>query len=204
MHFNQGLVPLQFCYQFYGSLLLIGFLTSCASVILAMMTIYEVRGTELAWTLSFVGLFGLTRLLMSPFSTMTDEDDLIHYFGGNHNGDIHHLQSTKNLELDIKTFVYGNDGDNKLFDSPAIRNLSCSICLQCFEIGQEVSVTTACKHVFHSECLKRWTQRSATCPYCRQDLKKSPTVRKNGERRKLPGAIGIFEGTFESIFDLTS
>eukprot|EP00536_Pseudo-nitzschia_multiseries_P003217 jgi/Psemu1/185352/e_gw1.48.79.1 len=50
------------------------------------------------------------------------------------------------------------------------KNSLCSICLQCFEIGEEISLVTPCQHTFHSQCLKLWVRTSPTCPYCRHDL----------------------------------
>jgi hypothetical protein len=48
-----------------------------------------------------------------------------------------------------------------------------------------------------------WIQKSATCPYCRQDLEKKPPVEeefRNWEQRNLPGALGIFEGVFDDFY----
>jgi hypothetical protein len=107
------------------------------------------------------------------------------------------------LAVDIRTLGKENKEHDPLFISPAIQNSPCSNCLQCFESGQEVSVVTPCNHTFHSECLRMWIQKSATCPYCRQDLEKKPPVEeefRNWEQRNLPGALGIFEGVFDDFY----
>jgi len=205
MHFTHDFIPLQLYYQLYGSLLLVGFFGACVSFCLAMMTINGTGGIEVAMSLSCVGFFGLVRILMPLWTSMTDED-LYYSLDTNRNDNC----GTKSLDdLAVDTMILEkSDKDNvgTLFISPSIQDSTCcSVCLQCFEYGQEISVT-ACKHTFHSACLQKWIHKSATCPYCRQDLeKKNPKEEEseNGRRRKLAGALGMFEGVFESIYDFT-
>jgi hypothetical protein len=45
----------------------------------------------------------------------------------------------------------------------------CSICLN--QYGNKILAELPCRHVFHSECIKRWAQNYTTCPYCRFDWK---------------------------------
>lgn len=202
MHFTQSFVSLQFCYQFYGSLILVGIFGACASFCLALMTIYGTGGIELALAFSFVGLIGLLRILMPPWTTIADHEHV--YFP------LDIDCQTKLLdELAVDTMILGQEtkDNDDLLDPLVLQNTPCSICLQCFEIGQEVSVVIGCGHTFHSNCLQKWIQKSATCPYCRQDIEKKLPMEEgsdNGGRRKLPGALGIFEGAFDSIYDLTS
>jgi len=44
---------------------------------------------------------------------------------------------------------------------------SCSICLEKFTVGIEVSVLS-CKHIFHTTCVRRWICESNSCPTCRE------------------------------------
>lgn len=50
----------------------------------------------------------------------------------------------------------------------------CPICLHDFELGQHISETKACGHVFHGDCIKRWlasnNNHATCCPYCRADI----------------------------------
>ncbi|GFR11156.1 e3 ubiquitin-protein ligase TRAIP [Trichonephila clavata] len=43
--------------------------------------------------------------------------------------------------------------------------MRCVICTDCFD-GHGI-VATQCGHVFHSQCLLKWIDRSKTCPECR-------------------------------------
>lgn len=189
MHISHGCIPLQLSFDIYFALL-VGILGGCLSFCLAMMAIYRTGGIELTLGLHFVVIFGLVRLLMPPWSTITDEQDLQFSFDGNHNNNNYRAKMLCELAVDTRTFGEENKEHDPLFPSPTSRNSSCSICLQSFESGQEVSVVNHCKHTLHSECLQMWVQKSATCPYCRQDLEKKPRVEeefRNGERRNLPG-----------------
>jgi uncharacterized Zn finger protein (UPF0148 family) len=47
------------------------------------------------------------------------------------------------------------------------RHQSCSICLDEYELGEQIRVLP-CQHTFHSECIFPWlTERSPTCPLCK-------------------------------------
>ncbi|XP_078444423.1 NEP1-interacting protein 2-like isoform X2 [Wolffia australiana] len=45
---------------------------------------------------------------------------------------------------------------------------SCSICLQDYEIGEEVA-TLPCIHKFHTKCVARWRTRANACPMCKNE-----------------------------------
>ena len=47
----------------------------------------------------------------------------------------------------------------------------CCICFRAFDNSVEIR-RTDCGHVFHSDCLLAWLERSLTCPLCRDDLTK--------------------------------
>ncbi|KAL4479516.1 hypothetical protein ABPG72_011838 [Tetrahymena utriculariae] len=74
---------------------------------------------------------------------------------------------------------------------------SCSICLQEFEMDDEVRLTY-CTHFFHSDCLKQWLKKQKNCPNCRNDLtesclqekKKSPSTFLRQIFRNRLGSIG--------------
>lgn len=50
--------------------------------------------------------------------------------------------------------------------------LSCSICLDDFDVGDELSWSRQlrCQHVFHSDCLASWLMKNDECPVCRTVL----------------------------------
>lgn len=77
---------------------------------------------------------------------------------------LHERPTVETLEEDEDE---DEDEDNKM---------GCLVCLCSIEEGDEVK-ELRCEHVFHSECLERWTgyrHHHATCPLCRHSLAAPP------------------------------
>ena len=49
----------------------------------------------------------------------------------------------------------------------------CSICLESYRSGQEVSIL-ACSHEYHSSCIGEWMLKNRSCPMCRKDIHNQP------------------------------
>ncbi|CAF1070036.1 unnamed protein product [Adineta steineri] len=49
----------------------------------------------------------------------------------------------------------------------------CSICLETYRSGQEVSILS-CSHEYHSSCIKEWMIKNRSCPMCRKDIHNQP------------------------------
>mmetsp|Transcript_2500 Transcript_2500/g.6020 ORF Transcript_2500/g.6020 Transcript_2500/m.6020 type:complete len:200 (+) Transcript_2500:299-898(+) len=199
MHITQSVIQLQLCYHFCNCLLLVGFLGGCISFVLALMTLYGAIGIRSAFFMSFSGFFGLVRLIMPPWSSLIAEEDSF----------LSIQEETKRRQVklsDLAVDTRKHAAQTKDSCNFCTHDSSCSICLQGFEIGEEISRVSHCKHAFHSDCLRLWAQKSTTCPYCRQDMEKRipPKEESKTNRLKLPGALGIFDGALDSIFDLAS
>ena len=48
-------------------------------------------------------------------------------------------------------------------------NDSCSICLDNFR-GNDKVRRINCSHIFHIECLDKWTREKKACPLCKKDI----------------------------------
>ncbi|KAK9064985.1 hypothetical protein SSX86_016368 [Deinandra increscens subsp. villosa] len=48
--------------------------------------------------------------------------------------------------------------------------VSCSVCLQDFQVGEIVRSLPQCHHIFHLPCIDEWLVRHGSCPLCRRDL----------------------------------
>ncbi|CAN4105444.1 unnamed protein product [Withania somnifera] len=57
---------------------------------------------------------------------------------------------------------------SKLDDSG--ESVSCSVCLQDFQLGETVRSLPQCHHMFHLPCIDTWLLRHGSCPMCRRDL----------------------------------
>lgn len=49
----------------------------------------------------------------------------------------------------------------------------CSICLEEFKNGENITELGDCKHKFHTKCILPWLDEKGTCPNCRKKTKKN-------------------------------
>ncbi|KAH0685332.1 hypothetical protein KY290_016608 [Solanum tuberosum] len=58
--------------------------------------------------------------------------------------------------------------DNNVDDTG--ERVSCSVCLQDFQLAETVRCLPQCHHMFHLPCIDTWLLRHGSCPLCRRDL----------------------------------
>ncbi|CAI9767070.1 unnamed protein product [Fraxinus pennsylvanica] len=97
---------------------------------------------------------------MGAMETMTFEED----------ANIFDTGGSKGLAGDtvekIPKITIGKDGN---VDASGER-ISCSVCLQDFQVGEIVRSLPQCHHMFHLPCIDTWLLRHGSCPMCRRDL----------------------------------
>lgn len=58
-------------------------------------------------------------------------------------------------------------------------NLSCPVCLAHFYIGEKISKTIKCSHLFHENCVRARLSEGPLCPKCRHNLLLSYQLERN-------------------------
>lgn len=75
---------------------------------------------------------------------------------------------------------------------PYGENGTCSICQEDPRNGDLIWVLNACNHMYHKSCIQPWTERSNTCPTCRQAfLLPTETVDSNKFQKTLAYAFTV-------------
>jgi hypothetical protein len=209
-HFGHTMLPLQICYQFYACLILLAFFVSVSMICIALMTLYGVGGVELVFTICFVAFHALIRLFMPPWGESRSASSTTSTFGGDSVREDDD-EEPKRLALDKYAYIIEKEEDQREEDNimtsscccyPTDKSASsscaspcCPICLHTFQVGDEMSKSRVCGHIFHSDCLTPWLFKSTTCPYCRQDLEDRTKSGGCGVRKS--GAWGVFDGIFD-------
>jgi hypothetical protein len=49
---------------------------------------------------------------------------------------------------------------------------NCFICMESYNYGEFKRLLPNCKHCFHKKCIDKWLKKNASCPVCRDELKK--------------------------------
>jgi len=67
---------------------------------------------------------------------------------------------------------------NTLYPDATAEELSATdnVCIICREEMHLMCKKLPCNHIFHTSCLRSWFQRQQTCPTCRMDVLRQPTV----------------------------
>merc|ERR1712194_619588 len=50
------------------------------------------------------------------------------------------------------------------------QDAQCVVCLVEFQAGDDLEKLPHCEHLFHSGCIRRWLERTSSCPICRRTL----------------------------------
>lgn len=60
---------------------------------------------------------------------------------------------------------------NSMVNYLTLKQDVCPICVEDFQIGEEVSVIPLCKHIFHPTCVEKWLEQNPLCPMCRKNVR---------------------------------
>ncbi|XP_043651803.1 E3 ubiquitin-protein ligase HRD1 [Drosophila teissieri] len=69
-----------------------------------------------------------------------------------------------------------------------------NICIICREDMVNHSKKLPCGHIFHTTCLRSWFQRQQTCPTCRLNILRTPTVNSTAMPRQADEAVAAAAG----------
>ncbi|UJR31458.1 hypothetical protein I4U23_018948 [Adineta vaga] len=87
------------------------------------------------------------------------------------------ISTTLNDTVETKTSSSSSSSSVTICLSPSQSDTEstseCSICLETYRSGQEVSILS-CSHEYHSSCIKEWMMKNRSCPMCRKDIHNQP------------------------------
>ena len=97
-------------------------------------------------------------------------------------------EAINNLPL-IKYKEYESDSDSQRKKKEDV----CPICLEPFELQEEVRMIPNCEHVYHGNCIKTWLDTNTVCPYCRGDVSNlnNSSTNRPGQRSSYAANILI-------------
>lgn len=71
--------------------------------------------------------------------------------------------------------------------------MECSICYECTHTPDKL--TMECGHIFHSACMKKWSENNKSCPMCRKELEANDLfdmqLMPDAEYKKLVKFFGL-------------
>ena len=77
-----------------------------------------------------------------------------------------HILESNSEEIRAQSDNINNNNSNSSTAASAFNRDSCNICLEPYEIGDELR-TIPCMHKFHKNCIDKWLRSNATCPVCK-------------------------------------
>lgn len=80
------------------------------------------------------------------------------------------LSNSNKMQLSQSQVTNTHDNEGPSESNDCNDDKYCSICLDEFKVGDEVSWSrnlTHCRHAYHTACIKAWLKRNADCPICR-------------------------------------
>jgi hypothetical protein len=173
------MVSLHICCFLFGLALFGGI----SILVLALVTLFGMGGIESAVSVGLVCFYVSMLILLPPWSA------------GPTSSGYHGPKRAINLkDLTVDTYVVVDENDQPPCDQDYH---CCSICLGDLCAGESATRGRACGHIFHEECLTMWVNKSATCPYCRQELDIDSTSKSDIHKT---GMWGILDGVFASIY----
>ncbi|XP_047332112.1 uncharacterized protein LOC124935734 [Impatiens glandulifera] len=70
----------------------------------------------------------------------------------------------------LKYDIYDIMDENKSKASEKEEKETCTICLENYNIGEDLNKMQHCNHHFHNCCITNWMKKSNLCPLCREPI----------------------------------
>ena len=111
-------------------------------------------------------------------------------------------ETSESHNADVENGEGANNGEDDIGSMHNTPPSECSICLERFEPGEQVSWSKElkCHHIFHTDCLQPWLMTNDDCPCCRTlffdefDFVKRGLISQKGKLSKLPDSFPSDDG----------
>lgn len=119
----------------------------------------------------YVRAAGLKRLQVDVISKIYETQEGEDRMGeeGEEIGEEANIRGESRLPL-VKKSVCVGDGTSACSSTSMADEEVCAVCLEEMAEGGKEVLCTPCSHLFHAQCIERWTAKCSSCPLCRFDI----------------------------------
>lgn len=97
---------------------------------------------------------------------------------GSYDDNVQHSTKKKACERLCQEIITSLESVQVSTMNSQLRSICCAICINQFEFDDHLLILFPCGHIFHRDCILQCLERysTTTCPICRQEIQKRPSV----------------------------